>query len=58
MSNQAACHAVITRDKRMMFGKTFTAVRTAIASASVVENNRQTESRKVSDKLMTVVVYI
>ena len=42
----------------MMFGEAFTAVRTAIASAPVIENNRQSESRNVSDKLMTVVVYI
>ena len=58
MSNQAACHAVITRNKRVMFGKTFTAVRTAVSSAPVIENNRQSKRRNVSDKLMTVVVYI
>ena len=42
----------------MMLGEAFAAVRTAVASASVVEDNRQSESRNVPDKLMTVVVYI
>ncbi len=32
-------HAVVSRDKGMLFGETFAAMRTAIASASVIEDN-------------------
>ena len=37
MSNQAACHAVVSRDKGMLFGEAFAAMGTAVSSAPVIE---------------------
>ena len=39
MSNQAACHAVVSRDKGMLFGEAFAAMGTAVSSAPVIEDN-------------------
>jgi len=58
MSNQAACHAVISWDKGMLFGEAFAAMRTAVASASVIEDNGLPESGNILDKLFAVVVDI
>ena len=58
MSNQAACHAVVSRDKGMLLGEAFAAMGTAVSSASVIEDNRLPESGNILDKLFAVVVDI
>ena len=58
MSNQAACHAVVSRDKGMLFGEAFAAMGTAVSSAPVIEDNGLTESGNILNKLFAVVVDI
>ena len=58
MSNQAACHAVVSWDKGMLLGEAFAAMGTAVSSASVIEDNRLPESGNILDKLFAVVVDI
>lgn len=58
MSNQAACHAMVSRDKGMLLGETFAAMGAAVSSAPVIEDNRLPESRNILDKLFAVVVDI
>ena len=58
MSNQAACHAVVSWDKGVLFGEAFAAMGTAIASASVIEDNCLPESGNILDKLPAVIMDI
>ena len=58
MSNQAACHAVVSRDKGMLLGEAFAAMGTAISSASVIEDNCLPKSGNILDKPSAVVVNI
>ena len=58
MSNQAACHAVVSRDKGMLFGEAFAAMGTAVSSAPVIEDNGLTESGNILDKLPAVIMDI
>ena len=57
MSNQTACHAVVSWDKGVLFGKAFSAMRTAIASASVIEDNCLPKSGNILDKLFMKYAY-
>ena len=52
MSNQAACHAVVSRDKGMLFGEAFAAMGTAVSSAPVIEDNGLTESGNIPDAVI------
>ena len=58
MSNQAACHAVVSRDKGMLFGEAFAAMGTAVSSALVIGDNGLTESGNIPDKLPAVIMDI
>ena len=58
MSNQAACHAVVSRDKGKLLGEAFAAMGTAVSSAPVIEDNGLTESGNILNKLFAVVVDI